>query len=313
MNTTAKSLNPFSFRFQEKSKKENKSTSDLKGSSESFATAALEPNSPEDIHEQNALKLSGELPKHIAIIMDGNGRWAKSRGKLRVSGHSAGIDAVRDTVEACAQLGIPYLTLYAFSTENWKRPEQEISALMQLLIEALRNETKTLHDNNIKLNVIGNVFDLPSRVREKLIESQEHTKNNNRMTLSLALSYSGRWEILEAVRKIASLVESGKVKPSEITSEHIERHLATFGMPHPDLLIRTSGEFRISNFLLWQLAYTEIHFTNCYWPDFRRHKLYDAIKDFQKRERRFGMTAEQLKVSAEAATSETINPLFIKK
>ncbi len=249
---------------------------------------------PNDRLVQEALKASGEIPTHIAIIMDGNGRWAKNRGQMRVSGHNAGVESVRDTVEACAELGVKFLTLYAFSKENWKRPQQEVLALMQLLIQALRKETKTLHDNDIRLNAIGNVMDLPPKVREELAEAIALTKNNQRMVLSLALSYSGRWEIMQATRRIAEAVRRGELKPEDITDEIFEKHLATYGMPHPDLLIRTSGEFRISNFLLWQLAYTEIHITDCYWPDFRRQKLYEAIVDFQRRERRFGMTSEQL-------------------
>ncbi|RFM23607.1 MAG: isoprenyl transferase [Candidatus Thermochlorobacter aerophilum] len=249
---------------------------------------------PNDRLMQEALKASGEIPTHIAIIMDGNGRWAKNRGQMRVSGHNAGIESVRDTVEACAELGVKFLTLYAFSKENWKRPQQEVLALMQLLIQALRKETKTLHDNDIRLNAIGNVMDLPPSVRKELTEAMDLTKNNKRMVLSLALSYSGRWEIMQATRRIAEAVRRGELKPEDITDEVFEKHLTTYGMPHPDLLIRTSGEFRISNFLLWQLAYTEIHITDCYWPDFRRQKLYEAIIDFQRRERRFGMTSEQL-------------------
>ncbi len=249
---------------------------------------------PNDRLVQEALKASGEIPTHIAIIMDGNGRWAKNRGQMRVSGHNAGIESVRDTVEACAELGVKFLTLYAFSKENWKRPQQEVLALMQLLIQALRKETKTLHDNDIRLNAIGNVMDLPPKVREELTEAMALTQNNKRMVLSLALSYSGRWEIMQATRRIAEAVRRGELKPEDITDEIFEKHLTTYGMPHPDLLIRTSGEFRISNFLLWQLAYTEIHITDCYWPDFRRQKLYEAIMDFQRRERRFGMTSEQL-------------------
>ncbi len=248
----------------------------------------------DDAEAQAALKASGPIPQHIAIIMDGNGRWAARRGEMRVSGHNAGVQSVRDTVEACAQLGVRYLTLYAFSTENWRRPKSEVSALMQLLIQALRKETKTLHENDIKLNAIGNIFALPPNVRQELEESMELTRHNRRMTLSLALSYSGRWEIMQATKRIAEDVKAGRLAPDDITDEVFERYLATYGMPHPDLLIRTSGEFRISNFLLWQLAYTEIHITDCYWPDFRRHKLYEAIRDFQRRERRFGMTSEQL-------------------
>lgn len=253
------------------------------------------PDSPiDDAQAQVLLKASGPIPQHIAVIMDGNGRWAARRGEMRVSGHNAGLKSVRDTVEACAQLGVGYLTLYAFSTENWKRPKNEVSALMHLLIQALRKETKTLHENDIKLNAIGNIFALPPNVREELEEGMELTRHNKRMTLSLALSYSGRWEIMQATKRIAEDVKAGRLEPDNITDAVFERYLVTYGMPHPDLLIRTSGEFRISNFLLWQLAYTEIHITDCCWPDFRRDKLYEAIRDFQRRERRFGMTSEQL-------------------
>ncbi len=266
--------------------------------------AAHTPKDARDRAVQESLKATGAIPVHIAIIMDGNGRWAERRGKLRVYGHNAGIESVRDTVEASAELGVEYLTLYAFSTENWKRPKHEVSALMQLLIQAIRKETKTLHDNDVRLNAIGDTSALPPSVRDELAEAIELTKNNRRMTLSLALSYSGRWEIMQATRHIAEAVKRGELDPSEITDDVFEKHLVTYGMPHPELLIRTSGEFRISNFLLWQLAYTEIHITDCYWPDFRRDKLYAAILDFQRRERRFGMTSEQLAALPDSTMQE---------
>lgn len=251
-------------------------------------------NNEQDVAAQEALKLSGCIPEHIAIIMDGNGRWAKRRGKLRVMGHNAGVESVRDIVEASAQIGVKYLTLYTFSKENWKRPKQEVAALMQLLIQAIRSETETLHQNNVRLNVIGSMNDLPEKVQNVLLESLELTRGNTGMVLSLALSYSGRWEITQATKKIAEDVRRGFIDPEDISDETFERYLETYGMPHPELLIRTSGEFRLSNFLLWQLAYTEIYISNCYWPDFRRGMLYEAIRDYQGRERRYGMTSEQL-------------------
>ena len=244
---------------------------------------------------QKELKRSGEIPTHIAIIMDGNGRWAKRRGLPRVAGHREGVKSVRDVVEACAQLGVKYLTLFAFSTENWRRPKEEIDTLMKLLIKTLRSETEKLHKNDIKLMAIGDIDSLPKEVRQELKEAMEKTKNNKRMVLNLALSYSGRWEIIEAVKEIARDVKKGKVKIEEIDDKLFSNYLKTAGIPDPDLLIRTSGELRISNFLLWQIAYTELYITDCLWPDFRRKHLYEAIRDYQRRERRFGMTSEQIK------------------
>ncbi len=255
----------------------------------------------DDAKAQDELKSSVELPRHIAIIMDGNGRWARLKGKTRIEGHAAGVDSVRDIVEACTQLGIGNLTLFTFSTENWKRPEKEVSALMQLLIKVLRKETRELHDNNIRLNVIGNINLLPEKVRNVLRETMELTKNNSRLVLSIALSYSGKWDILQACRSIAVDVQRGRINPQEIDEQLFESRLSTLSLPDPELLIRTSGEFRISNFMLWQSAYSEIYFTNTYWPDFRRAQLYDAIRDFQSRERRFGQTSEQIN------TSQTVN------
>jgi undecaprenyl diphosphate synthase len=259
-----------------------------------FRKSSTVTQTPEDLQAQRDLKASGEIPQHIAIIMDGNGRWAKSRGQMRVSGHNAGIESARDAVESSSQLGVKYLTLYTFSKENWKRPKQEVSALMHLLIKSIRHETKTLDENDIRLNAIGNIEDLPERVREELQESIEMTRFNKRMTLNLALSYSGRWEITQAAKKIARKVQLGLLTPEDITDDLFEGHLTTSGMPNPDLMIRTSGEFRISNFLLWQMAYTEIYIADCHWPDFRRQNLYRAIRNFQGRERRFGMVSEQL-------------------
>ena len=230
------------------------------------------------------------LPKHIAIIMDGNGRWAKSKGKLRVFGHKNGVTAVRDTVEAAAEIGIQFLTLYAFSTENWDRPESEVNALMTLLVTAINKETKTLMDNNIKLSTIGDTNSLPSKAKKELLEAIEKTKDNTRMTLILALSYSGRWDILNAAK---NLIADG-IDPKVINEQVFQQYLATKSVPEPELLIRTSGEYRISNFLLWQIAYSELYFTDTLWPDFRRIDLEKAILDYQNRERRFGKTTEQI-------------------
>jgi len=252
------------------------------------------PIDPQDEKTRQELKLECEIPSHIAIIMDGNGRWARQRGKTRIEGHVAGVDAVRDVVEACAQLGMGYLTLFTFSTENWKRPEKEISALMQLLIRVLRKEAQELHSNNVRLNVIGNLEQLPAKVSGTLLRTMELTKDNTGLVLSIALSYSGKWDILQACRKMAEEIAGGRLSVGDINEELLESKLSTRGIPDPELLIRTSGEFRISNFLLWQSAYSEIYFTNTYWPDFRRGQLYDAIRDFQQRERRFGLTSEQL-------------------
>ncbi len=244
---------------------------------------------------QEDLKKSGEIPQHIAIIMDGNGRWAKRRGLPRVAGHREGVKSVRDVVEACAQLGVKYLTLFAFSTENWRRPRNEVNTLMRLLIKTLRTETENLHKNDIRLMTIGDIDSLPVEVRQELNEAIEKTKNNKRMVLNLALSYSGRWEIIEAVRGIARDVKDGKVKVEDINEVLFSRYLKTAGLPDPDLLIRTSSEYRVSNFLLWQIAYTEFYICSCLWPDFRRKHLYEAIRDYQRRERRFGMISEQIK------------------
>lgn len=234
------------------------------------------------------------LPNHIAVIMDGNGRWAKRRGLLRVKGHESGVVAVRDTVEACAELGVKYLTLYAFSTENWSRPKSEVDALMSLLISTLKKELKTLQDNKIRLRAIGDVTELPKKVQRELQEVMQITEDSSRTTLVLALSYSARWEIAEAVRSIAEEVKSGKLDPVDIDDKLVEAHLNTAGIPDPELLIRTSGEMRISNFLLWQIAYTELYFTQKLWPDFRKDDLYQAILDYQNRERRFGLISEQI-------------------
>jgi len=231
------------------------------------------------------------LPLHIAITMDGNGRWAKTKGKFRVFGHKNGVKAVRDTVEGAAEIGIKYLTLYAFSTENWSRPKKEVDALMSLLVSTIHKETKTLMDNNIRLESIGNRSELPERCQRELQEAIDKTKNNDGTTLILALSYSSRSEIINAVKQIVT----EKVSSEDINEELFSQYLSTKGVPNPELLIRTSGEQRISNFLLWQIAYSELYFTDVLWPDFRREDLFEAIYKYQNRERRFGKTSEQLK------------------
>ncbi len=237
---------------------------------------------------------NSKLPKHIAVIMDGNGRWAKSHGKPRVFGHKNGVTAVREVTEAAAELGVQYLTLYAFSTENWNRPAIEVSALMMLLIETVKSEIKTLNKNNIKLKAIGDVNSLPTSTRDALLRGIEQTSTNTGMTLILALNYSSRWEIVEATKKIAEKVTAGELNIQDINSEIFTQHLATKDIPDPELMIRTSGEHRISNYLLWQAAYAELHFTDVLWPDFRKQDLHKAILDYQNRERRFGMTSEQI-------------------
>ncbi len=235
-----------------------------------------------------------KLPRHIAIIMDGNGRWAKTHGQPRVFGHKNGVKAVRETTEAAAELGVEYLTLYAFSTENWNRPKLEVNALMALLVETIRKEIKTLNKNSIRLKAIGDISKLPPKSYKALLEGIEDTKDNTRMTLVLALNYSAQWEIVEATRRIAEQVKENKLNPEDIDQTIFANALSTMGMPDPELLIRTSGETRISNFLLWQIAYAELYFTETFWPDFRKLHLYEAILDYQRRERRFGKTSEQL-------------------
>ncbi len=235
------------------------------------------------------------LPRHIAIIMDGNGRWAQEKGEDRLFGHLHGVESVRNIVEGCAELGIEYLTLYAFSTENWDRPAYEVSGLMEILVDTIRNEVPTLNKNNIRLQVIGDMEMLPDAARRELDEALAETSVNTGLNLVMALSYSSRWELLNAVKDIAVDVKSGKLDPVNITHETFQQYLCTKNVPDPELMIRTSGEFRISNFLLYQLAYSELYFTNTRWPDFRKENLYEAIVDFQNRERRFGKTGEQLK------------------
>ena len=248
----------------------------------------------DDQRVQQELQRSGEIPRHVAVIMDGNGRWAKQRGMPRIAGHTEGVESVRDVVEACGQLGVEFLTLYAFSTENWKRPQEEVSLLMRLLLKALRDEADRLHQNNVRLNAIGQLTALPQEIQSELLDGIQKTKNNTGLNLTLALSYSGRWEITEAVKRIARDVAARRIEVADITERLLTAYLATEGIPDPDLLVRTSGELRISNFLLWQLAYTEIYITPKYWPAFRRDELYAAIRDYQRRERRFGMVSEQV-------------------
>jgi undecaprenyl diphosphate synthase len=234
------------------------------------------------------------LPRHIAIIMDGNGRWAQEQGQDRLFGHFHGVESVRNIVEGCAELGVEYLTLYAFSTENWDRPEYEVNGLMELLVDTIRRETETLNKNNIKLHVIGDRRMLSEAVNKELDESLEITGQNTGLNLIMALSYSGRWELVNAVRNIAADVEAGRLKAADVDQATLQQYLWTSEFPDPELMIRTSGEYRISNFLLFQLAYAELYFTNTRWPDFRKKHLYEAILDFQNRERRFGKTSAQI-------------------
>jgi len=228
------------------------------------------------------------LPKHIAVIMDGNGRWAKIKGAARIFGHRNAIQAVKDVTEGCGELGIKYLTLYAFSTENWGRPKEEVDGLMELLVNTLKKEINSLHENHVQLHTIGDVTHLPEACQNNLAEAIEATKNNNGLILQLALNYSGRWEIVEAAKKLAEEAKQGVIQPEEIDEHYFSQHLKTANIPDPELLIRTSGELRVSNFLLWQIAYTEIFITPTLWPDFRKEDLYEAICVYQKRERRFG-------------------------
>lgn len=234
------------------------------------------------------------LPGHIALIMDGNGRWAKHRGEKRIFGHQNGVRAVKETVEAAAELGISYLTLYAFSTENWNRPEEEVYALMELLVSTIRAETETLNKNQIRLLAIGDIESLPPNCQRELRETMEITSENKRLSLVLALSYSAKWEITRAAKNISIACLKGELNPSDISEETISKNLSTSGIPDPELLIRTSGEHRVSNFLLWQLAYAEFYFTEVLWPDFDRQEFFNAIIDYQSRERRFGLTSEQI-------------------
>jgi undecaprenyl diphosphate synthase len=235
-----------------------------------------------------------KLPSHVAIIMDGNGRWAKQRGLDRIFGHQQGVKALREVIESAAELGISYLTLYAFSNENWGRPDDEVIALMGIMVQSLNNETNTLLKNNIQLKAIGDLDRLADDVKQRLLETIKLTSAGTGLNLVVALSYSSRWEIAEAAGRMSADVVNGKLKPESISEEVFEKYLTTYGIPDPELMIRTSGEFRISNFLLWQLAYTELYFTDKLWPDFGKEDFYKAIIDFQKRERRFGKTSEQV-------------------
>jgi len=250
--------------------------------------------SGEDKQKQEQLRSSGEIPRHIAVIMDGNGRWAKERGLPRIAGHREGVESVRDIVEACGQLGVGYLTLYTFSPEHWPRPQEEVSMLMRLLLSALRDETDRLYTNNVRVRTIGDVRALPGEIQTELHDAGAKTAENTGLTLMLALSYSGRWELTEAVKAIARKVAEGQLRPDDIEEATVAGQLQTAQAPDPDLLVRTSGELRLSNFLLWQLAYTELYITPKYWPDFRRLELYEAIAAYQRRERRFGMVSEQV-------------------
>lgn len=235
-----------------------------------------------------------KVPQHIAIIMDGNGRWAKQKGMPRVLGHRSGVKSVREVTEAAAQIGVKYLTLYAFSTENWNRPPTEVTALMTLLVETIKGEIRDLNKNGVRLTAIGDIEGLPPATLKTLLDGIEQTKHNQRVTLVLALNYSAKWEILRATRILAEQVKKGALLPENITEAMFERELSTHGIPDPELLIRTSGEARLSNFLLWQVAYAELYFTDVFWPDFGKEELYAAILSYQNRERRFGKISEQL-------------------
>lgn len=260
----------------------------------------------EDIALQKELQSSGAIPEHIAVIMDGNGRWAQQKGGMRLLGHRNGVESVRDITESCAQLGVKHLTLYAFSTENWGRPKEEVNGLLKLLVATLDSEAETLNRNNIRLVTIGQCDRFPKDIQKKLDDVKALTAENTHMELCLALSYSGRWDITQAVQKIAKKVAQGSVNPDNINDEMISEHLATAGKPDPDLVIRTSGEFRVSNFLLWQLAYSEFYVSSIFWPDFRRDELYRAIESFQQRDRRFGKLSKRHTKSIPSSVIRTL-------
>jgi len=243
---------------------------------------------------KNNIDLS-RLPEHVAIIMDGNGRWAKNRGLDRVYGHQEGVTSVKKAIETASNIGVKYLTLYTFSTENWNRPQEEVDALMELMVIAIKRELPEMMEEQVRLNVIGDIEQLPPHTKETLLSCIEETSGNTGLNLVLAISYSSRWEITTAVKNIAAEVISGKLDLNSIDETQVSQHLTTKNIPDPDLLIRTGGEFRISNFLMWQLSYSELYFTDAYWPDFREENLYEAIIDYQKRERRFGKTGDQIK------------------
>lgn len=235
-----------------------------------------------------------KTPRHIAIIMDGNGRWAQQQGENRLFGHNIGVESVREALKAAQELGVKYLTLYAFSTENWNRPKEEVEGLMDLLVRTIGNEVDELHESNVIIRTIGDTNGLPLSCQKELNDAYERTRNNSGVNLILALNYSAKWELVKAVREIASEVKKGEILTHEIDNSTIDQHLTTAGIPDPELLIRTSGEHRISNFLLWQIAYSEFHFTEVLWPDFKKEDLYKAVLDYQSRERRFGMTSAQI-------------------
>ncbi|MEY3249332.1 MAG: hypothetical protein RL742_1375 [Bacteroidota bacterium] len=241
-----------------------------------------------------SLIIPEKVPSHIAIIMDGNGRWAKQKGMPRVLGHRSGVKSVREVTEGCAEIGVRYLTLYAFSTENWNRPPAEVTALMSLLVDTIRSEIKSLNKNQVRLLAIGDIEALPRSSYQALLEGMEETKHNDRLNLVLALNYSAKWEILRAARQLAAAAAEGQIRPEEINEAVFEQALSTRGIPDPELLIRTSGETRISNFLLWQIAYAELYFTPVFWPDFGKRELFEAIVNYQRRERRFGLISEQI-------------------
>jgi undecaprenyl diphosphate synthase len=264
-----------------------------------------------DKKNQEQIIAGGLIPNHIAVIMDGNGRWAKRKGLPRIAGHNEGVNSVRDIVEACAQLGVKYLTLYTFSTENWKRPQDEVSMLMRLIVKALRDERDRMHQNEVRLQVIGEIKTLPIDVANELRDAMEMMQENGGLNLVLALSYSGRWDIVKAFKGMSEDIHKGVLLKENITEGVIGKYLATKNIPDPDLLIRTGSELRISNFLLWQIAYSEIYVSNKFWPAFRRKHLYEAIKDFQMRERRFGMVSEQLQTSQTSKKSHPIR--FIER
>jgi undecaprenyl diphosphate synthase len=255
------------------------------------STDASRETSPPDAEQQRALRERGEIPTHVACIMDGNGRWAQRREKARFMGHHEGVTSVREVTEACAEVGVEHLTLYTFSTENWERPDPEVDALMELLIHTVQEERATLMDNDIRLRTIGNLTQLPDACQTALEETKAATAENERMSLVLALSYSGRSELVQATQALAEQVRRGEIQPEDIDETRIEDQLDTAGLPDPDLLIRTGGEYRLSNFLLWQCAYTELFITDQYWPDFRREQLYEAIRSYQDRDRRYGRVA----------------------
>lgn len=253
--------------------------------------------SKKDLDEQlkEEIKQAGSIPTHIAIIMDGNGRWAKQRGLPRVAGHKRGVDTVKTIVEACAEIGVKYLTLYTFSTENWNRPKDEVSTLMKLLLKSLKDRVDELCKNDIRLTTIGDINALPEIVQKQLLSDIQRTKNNKKMVLNLALSYSGRWEIIKGIKKLCDAVKNNSFNMGDLDEKSFEQFLECNNIPDPDLVIRTSGEFRVSNFLLWHIAYSEFVITDVYWPDFNKQHLYQAIRSFQKRERRFGKVSEQVK------------------